>query len=277
MRRSGIPSFVLWICLTFLTLLPVWWMLVVSMRPRVKLYSKSVLIDDLYWDNFLAVLNSSTFLQYLWNSMVVATSNAALVCALGLLAAFGLTRYKISGGDNVFFWLITNRMAPPAVFLLPLFLLFTKWFVFGDYMLFDTKIGLILLYCVFNLPFAIWLLKGMLDGIPLELDEAARVDGATTGQVLSHVILPLARPGLAVTFILTWIFAWNEYLFAATLTSSSDARTVTTALAEYVSVTGTNWGEMAAMAFLTTLPALVVLGFVQKHIVTGLTFGALKG
>jgi multiple sugar transport system permease protein len=267
MRRSGIGSFVLWIGLTFLTLLPVWWMLVVSMRPRVKLYSKSVLIDDLYWDNFLAVLNSSTFLQYLWNSMVVATSNAALVCALGLL----------SGGDNVFFWLITNRMAPPAVFLLPLFLLFTKWFVFGDFMLFDTKIGLILLYCVFNLPFAIWLLKGMLDGIPLELDEAARVDGATTGQVLSHVILPLARPGLAVTFILTWIFAWNEYLFAATLTSSADARTVTTALAEYVSVTGTNWGEMAAMAFLTTLPALVVLGFVQKHIVTGLTFGALKG
>jgi multiple sugar transport system permease protein len=117
----------------------------------------------------------------------------------------------------------------------------------------------------------------MLDGIPLELDEAARVDGATTGQVLSHVILPLARPGLAVTFILTWIFAWNEYLFAATLTSSAGARTVTTALAEYVSVTGTNWGEMAAMAFLTTLPALVVLGFVQKHIVTGLTFGALKG
>ncbi|ULR45253.1 hypothetical protein MHI61_08580 [Rhizobium sp. K102] len=126
MRRSGIASFVLWICLTILTLLPVWWMLVVSMRPRVKLYSKSVLIDDLYWNNFLAVLNSSTFLQYLWNSLIVATSNAALVCALGLLAAFGLSRYKIGGGDNVFFWLITNRMAPPAVFLLPLFLLFTE-------------------------------------------------------------------------------------------------------------------------------------------------------
>ncbi|KQZ14729.1 MULTISPECIES: carbohydrate ABC transporter permease [unclassified Mesorhizobium] len=277
MRRLGLGSTLLWIGLSILTLLPVWWMLVVSMRPRVKLYSKSFVIDDFYWDNFRAVLGNSTFLHYLWNSMIVATSNAALVCTLGLLAAFGLSRYKIAGGDNVFFWLITNRMAPPAVFLLPLFLLFTKWFVFGDFMLFDTKIGLILLYCVFNLPFAIWLLKGMLDGIPPELDEAARVDGATTSQILFQLILPLARPGLAVTFILTWIFAWNEYLFAATLTSSSSARTVTTALAEYVSVTGTNWGEMAAMAFLTTLPALIVLGFVQKHIVTGLTFGALKG
>ncbi len=277
MKRSGLASTLLWVFLSVLTLLPVWWMLVVSMRPRVKLYSKSFLIDDFYWENFRAVLHSPTFLQYLWNSLVVSTANAALVCMLGLLAAFGLSRYRITGGDNVFFWLITNRMAPPAVFLLPLFLLFTKWFVFGNWMMFDTKTGLILLYCVFNLPFAIWLLKGMLDGIPLELDEAARIDGATTGQVLFHLILPLARPGLAVTFILTWIFAWNEYLFAATLTSSAGARTVTTALAEYVSVTGTNWGEMAAMAFLTTLPAMVFLAFVQRHIVAGLTFGALKG
>jgi ABC-type glycerol-3-phosphate transport system permease component len=252
-------------------------MFVVSMRPRVQLYSKSFLIDRFYWDNYKAVLDDPTFVRYLINSLIVATSNATLVCVLGLLAAFGLSRYRITGGDNVFFWLITNRMAPPAVFLLPLFLIFTKWFVVGDWMMFDTKTGLVLLYCVFNLPFAIWLLKGMLDGIPQELDEAARIDGATTSQILFQLILPLAKPALAVTFILTWIFAWNEYLFAATLTSSANARTVTTALAEYVSVTGTNWGEMAAMAFLTCLPALVFLAFVQRHIVAGLTFGALKG
>lgn len=277
MKRSGYFATLAWIVISLITLLPIWWMFVVSMRPRVQLYSKSFLIDRLYWDNYRAVLDDPTFLKYLTNSLIVATGNATLVCVLGLLAAFGLSRYRISGGDNVFFWLITNRMAPPAVFLLPLFLLFTKWFVFGDWMMFDTKIGLILLYCVFNLPFAIWLLKGMLDGIPRELDEAARIDGATTSQVLMQLILPLARPALAVTFILTWIFAWNEYLFAATLTSSANARTVTTALAEYVSVTGTNWGEMAAMAFLTILPALIFLAFVQRHIVAGLTFGALKG
>jgi ABC-type glycerol-3-phosphate transport system permease component len=277
LKRSALLSTVVWLAISLVTLLPVWWMFVVSMRPRVQLYSKSFLIDRMYWDNYKAVLDDPTFVRYLVNSLIVATSNATLCCALGLLAAFGLSRYRISGGDNVFFWLITNRMAPPAVFLLPLFLIFTKWFVVGDWMMFDTKTGLVLLYCVFNLPFAIWLLKGMLDGIPQELDEAARIDGATTSQILFQLILPLAKPALAVTFILTWIFAWNEYLFAATLTSSSNARTVTTALAEYVSVTGTNWGEMGAMAFLTCLPALVFLAFVQRHIVAGLTFGALKG
>ena len=107
--------------------------------------------------------------------------------------------------------------------------------------------GLILFYCVFNLPFAIWLLKGIIDGIPVELDEAALVDGANTATVLLKVILPLAAPGIAISFILSWVFAWNEYLFAATLTSV-DARTITTGLAEFVTVTGTNWGEMAAIA-----------------------------
>jgi multiple sugar transport system permease protein len=167
-------------------------------------------------------------------------------------------------------------MAPPAVFLLPLFLLFTQAFTIGEWNLYDTRIGLILLYCVFNLPFAIWTLRGVIEGIPQELDEAAYMDGASTWQVLTKVILPLARPGLAVTAILTWVFAWNEYLFAATLTSVH-ARTITTGLAEFVTVTGTNWGQMAATAMLTLLPALLFLGLAQRHIVAGLTFGAVKG
>lgn len=161
------------------------------------------------------------------------------------------------------------------MFLLPLFLLYTQAFVIGDWKLFDTRIGLILLYCVFNLPFAIWTLRSVIDGIPKELDEAAYVDGANTWQVLTMVVLPLAKPGLAVTGILTWVFAWNEYLFAATLTSVN-ARTVTTGLAEFVTVTGTNWGQMAATAMLTLVPAILVLGLVQRHIVAGLTFGAVK-
>jgi len=142
-------------------------------------------------------------------------------------------------------------------------------------MLFDTRIGLILLYCVFNLPFSIWVLQGMIDGIPIELDEAAMVDGAGTGMILRRIIIPLAAPGMAITAILSWIFAWNEYLFAATLTSV-DARTITTGLAEFVTVTGTNWGEMAAVATLTLIPSLAFISFVQRYIVMGLTFGAVK-
>ena len=275
-RKGGWPTLLAWLALSLVTLLPIYWMFVVSAKSRVELFGKpNFLIEKFFTANYMNILTDTTFQGYMLNSIIIATSNAALVTVLALLATYALSRYPLIGKDNIFFWTITNRMAPPAVFLLPLFLLYTQVFAVGNWSLFDTRLGLILLYCVFNLPFAIWLLKGMIDAIPVELDEAAMLDGAGLGQVLLKVIVPLARPGLAVTAILTWVFAWNEYLFAATLTSV-EARTVTTGLAEFVTVTGTNWGEMAAMAVLTLLPAVVFLGLVQRHIVAGLTFGALK-
>jgi ABC-type glycerol-3-phosphate transport system permease component len=277
--KSGWTTFFIWVLFSLMTLIPIWWMFLVSVKRRVDLFgAPSFLLDfdRITWDNYATVISNPTFQKYMFNSLVVASSNAILVSVLGLLAAYALSRYKLVGKDNLFFWVLTNRMAPPAVFLLPLFLLYTKVFVIGDSMLFDTRIGLILLYCVFNLPFAFWLLQGIVDGIPKELDEAAYIDGASTFQVLTTLIFPLARPGLAVTAILTWVFAWNEYLFASTLTSVH-ARTVTTGLAEFVTVTGTNWGQLAAVAMLTLLPSALVLALVQKHIVAGLTFGAVKG
>ncbi|WP_457090837.1 carbohydrate ABC transporter permease [Microvirga sp. P5_D2] len=273
---ASLGPILFWTIASLITLLPVYWMFAVSAKSRVQLFgSPSFLISNFFTENYTSTLSDSAFQRYMINSIVIATSNALLVTSLALLATYALSRYKLPGKENVFFWTITNRMAPPAVFLLPLFLLYTQVFVVGDFKLFDTRIGLILLYCVFNLPFAIWTLRSVIDGIPKELDEAAFVDGATTWQVLTKVILPLAKPGLAVTGILTWVFAWNEYLFAATLTSVN-ARTITTGLAEFVTVTGTNWGRMAATAMLTLIPALVVLSLAQRHIVAGLTFGAVK-
>ncbi len=274
--RSPWLWLVAWIGLSVVTLAPIYWMFVVSAKSRVELFGRpNFLIETFFTPNYTNILTDQTFQGYMLNSVIVATGNAVLVTVLALLATYALSRYSLVGKENIFFWTITNRMAPPAVFLLPLFLLYTQVFSIGSYSLFDTRIGLILLYCVFNLPFAIWLLKGMIDAIPNELDEAAMLDGAGLWHILTRVIIPLARPGLAVTAILTWTFAWNEYLFAATLTSV-EARTITTGLAEFVTVTGTNWGEMAAMAMLTLLPAILFLGLVQRHIVAGLTFGALK-
>lgn len=276
--HSRLLTVLFWLAMSVLTLLPVWWMFLVSVRTRADLFgTPSFLLDvsAMTWDNYAAVLANPTFQKYMTNSLIVATSNAVLVSVLALLAAYAMSRFALAGKDNLFFWVLTNRMAPPAVFLLPLFLMFTG-IKLGDWSLFDTRIGLILLYCVFNLPFAFWLLQGIVDAIPRELDEAAYVDGASTFTVLTTVIFPLARPGLAVTGILTWVFAWNEYLFASTLTSV-EARTITTGLAEFVTVTGTNWGQLAAVAMLTLAPAALVLALVQRHIVAGLTFGAVKG
>ena len=134
---------------------------------------------------------------------------------------------------------------------------------------------MILVYCVFNLPFAVWLLKGIIDGIPKDLDDAALIDGCSIWGVLGRVIVPLAKPGIAVTVLLTWLFAWNEYIFAMILTSVR-ARTITTGLAEFVTVVGIKWGEMAAVSMITMIPALLLLSFVQRYIVAGLTFGAVK-
>lgn len=271
-----IGTYTLWIVMTILTLLPIYWMFVVSARSRVELFAAPSLVQtSFYAQNYIKPLTNPTFQRYLTNSLIVATFNALLVVTLAVLATYALSRWRLPGSDNVFFWTITNRMAPAAAFALPLFLLFTRVFRFGTWTLFDTRIGLILLYCVFNLPFAIWLMKGIMDGIPIELDEAATVDGANQWTVLTKIIVPLAAPGIAVTFILSWVFAWNEYIFAASLTSVK-ARTITTGLAEFVTVTGTNWGEMAAVATISLLPALVFLIFVQRYIVMGLTFGAVK-
>lgn len=269
-------TYLTWIVATIVVLFPIYWMFVISARSRVELFGSTSIIQTTFFaENYTKPLSNPVFQRYMLNSIIVATANAALVAVLALLATYALSRWRLKGSDSIFFWTITNRMAPPAAFLLPLFLLFTRVFRIGDFSLFDSRTGLILLYCVFNLPFAIWLMKGIMDGIPVELDEAAFVDGATTWDVLLKIITPLAAPGLAITAILSWVFAWNEYILAATLTSV-EARTITTGLAEFVTVTGTNWGEMAAVSVLSLLPALIFLSLVQKYIVMGLTFGAVK-
>jgi ABC-type glycerol-3-phosphate transport system permease component len=278
MRKSN-PwlSIVLWSALSFLTLFPIYWLFVISMKAPVDLFTTpEVLLKTLNWDNYIKVLNDETLRRYMANSLIISTGNAFLVTTLGFLACYALTRFDLPGKESIFFWTITNRMAPPAVFLLPLFLLLTQVYKIGDFSLLDSRIGMILVYCTFNLPFAIWTLRPTLDGIPKELDEAAFVDGASAFRVIWDVIFPLARPGLAVTLILTWVFAWNEYLLAATLTNFN-ARTITTGLSEYVTTTGTAWGIMAAISVFTLIPALIVFSVVQRHIVAGLTFGAVKG
>ncbi|WP_136684045.1 carbohydrate ABC transporter permease [Falsirhodobacter xinxiangensis] len=266
-----------WIFVSFLTLFPIYWLFVISVKPAVELFSTpDLILRDFYWKNYVDVLNDRTLRSYMVNSLVISSGNAVLCTVLGFLACYALSRFDMGGKESIFFWTITNRMAPPAVFLLPLFLLLTQVYKMGDFSLLDTRIGMILVYCTFNLPFAIWTLRPTIEGIPKELDEAAHVDGASPWRVIWEVVFPLARPGLAVTLILTWVFAWNEYLLAATLTNFN-ARTLTTGLSEYVTTTGTEWGIMATISVFTLIPALIVFGMVQRHIVAGLTFGAVKG
>jgi ABC-type glycerol-3-phosphate transport system permease component len=276
-KKSPILGLVFWTLVSLLTLFPIYWLFVISVKPVVQLFSTPELIlSDPFWGNYSKVWNDRLLRSYMMNSIIISTGNAVLCTVLGFFACYALSRFKMAGKESIFFWTITNRMAPPAVFLLPLFLLMTQVYVVGDWRMLDTRIGMILVYCTFNLPFAIWTLRPTVEGIPKELDEAAFVDGASSWKVITEIVFPLCRPGLAVTLMLTWIFAWNEYLLAATLTNFN-ARTLTTGLSEYVTSTGTAWGIMATISVFTLFPALIVFSLVQKHIVAGLTFGAVKG
>ncbi|MEN3203612.1 MAG: carbohydrate ABC transporter permease [Atribacterota bacterium] len=262
--------YVVCVLIAIFTLFPIYWMFVVSARTKLEVFSGPKLVQtSFYAFNYYRPFFRDVYGRYLVNSLIIASGNTLLVISLAVLATYAFSRFRVPGSSNLFFWTITNRMAPPAVFIVPFFLIFTR---LG---LRDTRIGIILLYCIFNLPFAIWLLKGMIDSIPKELDEAAYIDGCSLFGVLWNVILPLAKPGIMTTAILTWIFAWNEYLFAAILTSVH-ARTITTGLAEFVTVIGTNWGEMAAVSVICLIPAVIFIGIAQRHIIAGLTFGAVK-
>ena len=276
-RKNPLIGIIFWVIVSFLTLFPIYWLFVISVKPAVQLFSTpDLLVSDPFWGNDTKVWGDRLLRSYMLNSIIISSGNAVLCTSLGFFSCYALSRFNMSGKESIFFWTITNRMAPPAVFLLPLFLLMTQVYTVGEWRLLDTRIGMILVYCTFNLPFAIWTLRPTVDGIPKELDEAAFVDGASSWKVITEIVFPLCRPGLAVTLILTWVFAWNEYLLAATLTNFN-ARTLTTGLSEYVTTTGTEWGIMAAISVFTLIPALLVFGVVQKHIVAGLTFGAVKG
>lgn len=270
------PMLIVWIVLSLFTLFPIYWMFVISARSRVELFgAPSIIQTSFYAENYIRPLVRDVFGRYILNSVLISSGNTVLVLICAIHATYAMSRYTVKGDQNIFFWMITNRMAPPAAFLIPLYLLYTRVMRIGDFWLYDTRVGMILVYCIINLPFSIWLLKGIIDGIPIDIDEAARVDGASTLGIIWRIIVPLAAPGIAITALLSWIFAWNEYLIAATLTSVS-ARTITTGLAEFVTVVGTNWGEMAAVSMICILPALVFLALVQKYIVAGLTFGSIR-
>ena len=258
--------------LVFAIILPMYWTFAVSVRSRAGIFAgqRNLLLDvtSLNWDNYATILLDQGYLDFVVNSLIIATGNTILVMVLAVPAAYAF-RLGLRGSKDIFFWILTNRMAPPVVFLLPVFFLVSGLGLSGTY------VGLILVYCLFNLPFAIWLLHGIMKGIPREVDEAVYVDGGNDIDVLLEVIIPLSKPGIAVGSLLVWLFAWNHYVFTILLTSG-DTATITNGIAQFFTTVGTAWGQLAAATMVTMLPGLVLAAIVQKHIVTGLTFGAVK-
>lgn len=206
---------------------------------------------------------------FLLNSLLVTVVSTAVAVTLGACAAYGLARFRFKGNQDLAFWILSTRMAPPIAFIVPMFVLIKK---FG---LLDTAWALIIMYTGMNLSFVVWILRGFFLEIPRELEESALVDGYTRFQVFTKIALPLAKPGLAAVAVFSAIFTWNEFLFALILTQQT-AKTIPVGITGFSTAMGIRWGQFMAVGFVAILPILVFTFFLQKYLVRGLTFGAVK-
>jgi multiple sugar transport system permease protein len=216
-----------------------------------------------------AFFGGRSIVPYLVNSALIAGVSTLVATALGAMAAYGLARFDFRGNRQLGFWILSTRMAPPVAFLVPMFLLAR------EVRMIDTHLFLIVVYTSMNLSFVTWVLIGFFREIPIELEESARIDGYSRWDVFVRVAFPLVRPGLAATAILSAIFAWNEFLFALILTSKS-AATIPIYLAGFSESMGIAWGEFMAVGCFAVVPIMVFTVALQKHLVRGLTFGAVK-
>ncbi|MBX3065162.1 MAG: carbohydrate ABC transporter permease [Anaerolineae bacterium] len=215
------------------------------------------------------ITGPSAFAGQLTNSLIIAGTSTILSVGLGLLAAYAFSRFNIPGSGDLLFFILSTRMLPPVVVTIPIFLMYRA---VG---LYDTHIGLILLYTVFNLSFSVWLLKGFIDEIPREYEEAAMVDGYTRLQAFRKIVFPQALTGIAATTVFCLIFAWNEYAFSLTLTSQK-ARTAPPAIPTILGSGGIEWNTIAAGTLLFLIPVVIVTFALRQHLLRGVTFGAIR-
>jgi multiple sugar transport system permease protein len=264
----------------FICLFPLYWTVTTSFKVAVDIYQRHIVpyLDfqpqRKGWDSvLLQQVPREFFLKHATNTIVVSLSAAALATAIGSLAAYGLARFDYKFGPwrnkDISFWFLAQLILPPVALAMPLLILYR------DLALLDTRPGLILIYTIMNLPIVIWIMRDQFGSLPAELEQAALVDGATIWQAFFRIVVPLAGPGLVAAFILSVVFAWNEYFFAIVLTSSH-AVTLPILMAGQVSSQGVRWWSIAALGTASIAPLLVIGVFLERYIVKGLTAGAVK-
>ena len=282
---------VAWV-ITLIMVLPIYYWITVSIKrdkdvftlpPKLFLfeptadYFKAVLLDISPDQQSIEARGSLGFsgggISYmvprLVDSIIIAVSSTVLVVAIATLAAFALSRLRFRAQHHFVYLVLSTRMLPPVAVAIPLFL------TYKSIGLYDTHIGVILAHTMMNIPLAVLLLKSFFDDIPLEIDEAAIIDGATYWQIFRRVILPTMRTGIAATAVLCFIFSWTEFLFVLMLTATK-LKTVPVATSTFVTSTGTQWGSLAALGVAALIPAFIFILLVQKNLVRGLTMGSLK-
>lgn len=268
----GIYVFVVWF--------PIYYILITSFKtPRAAISLPVTFFPtEPTISNYVEIFANRPFELYTFNSLVVASVTTVITVSLGTVTGYTLSRYDFFGNKALLLSIVGARMIPPIALIVPFFQIMQNPPLIGGLTgsLYDTRIALILTYTFFNLPFAVWIMKNYFDGVPRSLDEQAEVDGCSTWEGFVKIILPVAKPGIAATAILAFIFSWNEFVFALVLTSSEASQTLPIAVSLFVADDFIDWAHLAAGGMIAALPGIVFGLFFQRYIVSGLTQGAVK-
>ncbi|HEY0846495.1 MAG TPA: carbohydrate ABC transporter permease [Noviherbaspirillum sp.] len=263
-KRLTTPILALYL---LLSLLPIYWMLNMSLKTNEEIVGALTMWpSNLTFDNFKTIFTDASWYDGYINSIIYVVINMVLSVAVALPAAYAFSRYSFLGDKHLFFWLLTNRMTPPAVFLLPFFQLYST---VG---LMDTHLAVALAHMVFNVPLAVWILEGFMSGIPKEIDETAYIDGYSFPKFFVKIFLPMIKSGVGVTAFFCFMFSWVELLLARTLTSVN-AKPIAATMTRTVSAAGMDWGVLAAAGILTIVPGALVIWFVRHYIAKGFAMG----
>jgi glycerol transport system permease protein len=248
-------------------MVPIYWLLNMSFKTTNEILGTFTLWpNDFTLANYGKIVTDPVWYNGYINSIVYATLNTALSVSVALPAAYAFSRYRFLGDKHLFFWLLTNRMAPPAIFALPFFQLYSS---VG---LFDTHIAVALAHCLFNIPLAVWILEGFMSGVPKEIDETAYVDGYSFPRFFFKIFIPLIAGGIGVAAFFCFMFSWVELLLAKTLTSVA-ARPIASVMTRTISISGYELGVLAAAGALTIVPGAIVIYFVRNYIAKGFALG----
>lgn len=280
--KKQIKSVSLWLgtfTLMVIICVPGLWVVLSAFRPNREILAKPPIWipQNLTLNNFAKIFGfgedqvAIPVISYFWNSMVIASTSTFIALIIGMAGGYAFARFRFRFKNSVFLGLMLFRAVPGIALSLPVFMLWSRLGII------DTQMGLIIVYVSLNVPFTIWLIDGFFRQIPMALSEAAQVDGCTRWQAFWKIEFPLARSGVAAAGVFAFLTSWNEYALASQLTRSTDSKTLPVGLMDFTAQFTIDWAGMCAMAVIIIVPALILTFLVQKHLISGLTFGGVKG
>ncbi len=289
-RREGVPHLplhVLLVLFTLFTIYPILWVVTIAFSGRQSLAISSLPAEPTWADwlraitpwpeqwsfsNFSSVMTEQPFASWMLNSAIVALGTTVVGVFLACTAAYAFSRFKFPGQRTGMMSFLVSQMFPGTLMLIPLFIILVQWLKLGN-----SRLGLIIVYATTSIPFSVWMLKGYFDTIPRDLEEAALIEGASVGRIFWTIILPLAKPAVAVTALFSFMTAWNEFILAATFMEQETLYTAPVGLRFFVGGFSQQWGYFAAGSIIVSIPVVFLFLFLQKYLVSGLTAGSVKG